>query len=107
MYPAPFGHAGSGIYRGKLEALHGILGYIRHSQAKYFVLADCDVIANIDLKKAVDQHVDTGADVTILYKKGLNMPETVQESTVFEIDDTGRVTDVFINPQTSGGVIST
>ncbi|MEM0529984.1 MAG: glucose-1-phosphate adenylyltransferase subunit GlgD [Candidatus Pararuminococcus gallinarum] len=98
----PFGHAGSGIYRGKLEALHGILGYIRHSQAKYFVLADCDVIANIDLKKAVDQHVDTGADVTILYKKGLNMPETVQESTVFEIDDTGRVTDVFINPQTSG-----
>ena len=98
----PFGHAGSGIYRGKLEALHGILGYIRHSQAKYFVLADCDVIANIDLKKAVDQHVDTGADVTILYKKGLNMPETVQESTVFEIDETGRVTDVFINPQTSG-----
>ncbi|MBC8571037.1 glucose-1-phosphate adenylyltransferase subunit GlgD [Zongyangia hominis] len=98
----PFGHAGSGIYRGKLEALHGILGYIRHSQAQYFVLADCDVIANINLKKAIDQHMETGADVTILYKKDYVVPDAVQECTVFEIDDTGRVTDVLINPQTSG-----
>lgn len=31
----PFGHANSGIYRGRLEALFGAMSFIRHSLSEY------------------------------------------------------------------------
>lgn len=33
----PFGHANSGIYRGRLEALFGAMSFIRHSLSEYVI----------------------------------------------------------------------
>ncbi len=64
----PFSTAGSGMYRGNVEALSGIASYIRSAKKPYVVLTDCDIVANIDYKKAVHEHISTGAAMTLLYQ---------------------------------------
>ena len=44
----PFASQGSGIYRGRLEALGGAMSYIRHNDAKYVLITDCVIIAIMD-----------------------------------------------------------
>lgn len=36
----PFGNANYGLYRGKMDALSGALGYLTHSNAKHVVMSD-------------------------------------------------------------------
>ena len=61
---------GSGFYRNRIEALAGIKNYISHSNKDYVVLADCNVVANIDYGAFIDEHIRSGADISIAYKKG-------------------------------------
>ena len=96
----PFSHVGSGIYRGRLEAIYGVMDFVEHSNADYVVMSDCDVIANIDYSKAIKQHIETGADITAIYAKGI-YDSAQHKATIFGIDD-GRITDVTINPLICG-----
>ena len=50
----PFGNANYGLYRGKMDALSGALGYLTHSNAKHVVMSDCNIVANIDLRPMVE-----------------------------------------------------
>ena len=45
--PAALSDSGD-IYRGRVEALSGIMSIIEDSTAKYVLAADCDLMANID-----------------------------------------------------------
>ncbi len=65
----PFSGFHTGVYRGRMEALTNITGYIRHSKAEYVIMTDCNVIANIDYAKIIDFHAKSDADITIAYKK--------------------------------------
>ena len=99
----PFSSVNStGIYKGRLDALAGILGYIRHSKAEYVVMADCDVISNIDLNDVVQQHLKTDADFTLVYKRECMPIDTGCDTTMLKFDENGRVNDVLINPDQSG-----
>ncbi len=99
----PFGNtASAGIYRGRIEALSGIMGFIKHSNARYVVLADCDMIFNINIKKMLDAHIETQAEITVAYQKKLVTPENSRESTVLVCDNNARVTDVMLNPVLEG-----
>ena len=60
----PFGNtAQNGIYRGKLEALHGALAFLTHSNCKYVVMSDCNIISNMDYRPLVQYHIEKGADI--------------------------------------------
>ena len=48
---------GSGIYRGRLEALQGAMSYIKHNDAKYVLLCDSDIIANIDMREMINEQI--------------------------------------------------
>ena len=98
----PFGHVDSGMYRGRLEALYGVINFVKNSDAEYVLLSDCDVITNIDYTPIVEQHIKTGADITAVYAKSVISMEQAKNSTVFGINEEGRVTDVLIRPQISG-----
>ena len=65
----PYGQVGSGMYRGRLEALGGVINFIRHSTAEYVILSDCDVITSMDFKKIIKAHEESGADITTVYSK--------------------------------------
>ena len=66
----PFSHVGGGIYQGRLEALNNVREFVEHSKSEYVVLSNCDVVTNIDFNAALQQHIDTEADITIIYSKG-------------------------------------
>ena len=56
-------------YHGRIGALKGILAYIESSKEKYVILADCDVVCDLDYAELIERHAASGADVTIAYTK--------------------------------------
>jgi len=55
-----------GDYAGTMEALNAVSIYVRDIQQKYVVLMLGNVCANIDLNAAMQQHIDSGAEITAL-----------------------------------------
>jgi len=63
----PFGLSklhGIDEYRGSMEALGSILSYIQRIRQKYVVLADGDILTNLDISAVLSRHIDSGADIT-------------------------------------------
>ena len=58
---------GGANYRGKLDDLRNALDYLETSAASapYVLMADADVICNIDYRPALEDHVASGCDITI------------------------------------------
>ena len=90
----PYGRSSNGIYRGRMEALANILGYIRSSKAKYIVMSDCDVIANIDYADVIKKHVESGKEMTLLYKMRDASKENDENMIILTADNDGNVTDM-------------
>lgn len=84
---SPFAYAEYGLYRNRIDALYSNLSYIEHSPQTYVLLADCDMVANIDLDDMFTQHQKTGADITVAYVKG-------HGSVCLKIDRQQRITDI-------------
>ncbi len=80
------------LYENRLEAILGATNFIDRCKADYIVMSDCDVILNIDLKKVVEEHVKTGAYMTLVSKK-LGVNESYEDvANVLTADESGRVT---------------
>ncbi|MDL2289070.1 glucose-1-phosphate adenylyltransferase subunit GlgD [Oscillospiraceae bacterium OttesenSCG-928-F05] len=95
----PFGltnSKGESGYRGKMDALSHVMAYIQHVRYPYVVLADGDLVTNIDLNPVLAHHKETGADITaVCTPKHIGLP---QESTYLTFGRGGFVTDVVISP---------
>ncbi len=98
----PFGHANSGIYRGRLEALFGAMSFIRHSLSEYVIIADGSLIANMDYEKILAYHEETGADITVVLSKETLNGEIVPDTALLDLDESGRVTGVQLGNQFHG-----
>lgn len=98
----PYGHLGGGLYRGRLEALAGVLQFIRHSDEDYVVISDSDVIANIDIKKVVEFHEKNQGDITVVYGKSTCTSEQSKTKTILSVNDKNEVYDVLVRPEISG-----
>ena len=82
------------VYKGKLDAMRGVLSYIKASQAEYVILADSDVIINfVNYDAILAKHVETGADITVIYHSQEVGEEDYIYSTILEVDESGRITD--------------
>lgn len=96
----PFSYAGkhqSGHYRGRMDALAGVYSYIQDIRQDYVVLCGGDLVANLPIDKAFEQHLKTGADITVLASPTTYTdPKLCNYLTVDEDDN--RVTDVFVSP---------
>ena len=90
----PYGRSSNGIYRGRMEALANILGYIRSSKAKYVIMSDCDIIANIDYADAIKNHRASKKQMTLLYKMRNASKENDENTIILTTDNGGRITDM-------------
>jgi glucose-1-phosphate adenylyltransferase len=97
----PYG-LGSGLYRGRMEALHGVETYIKHSNAEYVLMIDCNVIVNMDYKHILEYHIEKEADITIVYGSGDYTKEQMRTKTAFGFEADGRINDVLIYPDKEG-----
>ena len=98
----PYGQVGSGMYRGRLEALSGVINFIRHSSAEYVILSDCDVIASMNFKEIIKAHEESGADITTVYTKTYYNSSDNSSKTVLNLDENNIVREVLINPSITG-----
>lgn len=98
----PYGREGTGIYRGRLEALAGAGEFIHESNAEYVVLADANVVANMDLRPIVDFHEKQEADITCVYGTAKLTEDRASMQTVFGVDANNVIFDVMSRPAISG-----
>ncbi len=97
---APYSSGDSqGIYAGRLDALSGVSGYIRNGRAEYVILADCDLIANLDFQSMIAFHEEKGAEITLAYRREKIRREGNENIVVFDAEDDGRVGRVWLSPQ--------
>ncbi|NLD88468.1 MAG: glucose-1-phosphate adenylyltransferase subunit GlgD [Clostridiales bacterium] len=77
--------------KGKMSALINNLSYIRNTRKKYVILGEGRVILNIRLEPFIDEHIRSGADITMVSAAPLG------ESTrgiYVTTDESSRVTDI-------------
>lgn len=70
IFPPYAASPNSGVYRGRLEALAGVMTFIRRSREKYVILADSDIICNMDFTEIIRAHEAREAEMTVVYSKG-------------------------------------
>lgn len=89
----------TGIYRGTIDALRSVLGYIRRSAQRYVVLAGSHTIYNTTFTEMIAQHIKTGADITIMYNEETAFdPEDQYMDLRLTLHESGRVTDLQLDP---------
>ncbi len=92
IYP-PYSSGDAQVYKGRIEALYGIMECLLESEEEYVILCDTDVIANIDLKKVKKYHDEKNADITVVYANG-KKPRGQHDVMNFDFDSDGRITNV-------------
>ena len=88
------GHNGS--YRGKLDALNSARAFLVHSKEDYIVMADSGVLCAIDFREVVEDHIASGADVTVVVKDGI-CNGVKQLDMAVKVDENNRVTDLAVD----------
>ncbi|MDE6657337.1 MAG: glucose-1-phosphate adenylyltransferase subunit GlgD [Oscillospiraceae bacterium] len=95
-------NSGDGVYRGRLEALNNVWNYVEGCKCDYIVMTDCDYVANINFEKVLKQHIQTEADITVVYGKYNYNNEESTAVDVLELDENNRVNAILIDPPISG-----
>ncbi len=92
-----------GEYSGVLDALRANFDYLRRSRQEYVILTNSDYIMNTSFEPMIDQHIKSGADITLMYKKAT--PEITEFSSssknnhcYISVGEDNVVTDIEINP---------
>ncbi len=56
----------NGVYKGKLEALYSAAPFIDNPAYEYVLISDTTVLCNMDYRPAIEHHIKSGADVTVI-----------------------------------------
>lgn len=89
----------TGLYRGSVDALRSISGYIHRCAQKYAVLSGSYTIFNMQFNDVLKQHIETGADITLVYNEGEPGPEQEPFKDVRVVfDESGRMIDMAFDP---------
>lgn len=91
----PFNHSDSGVFKGRMDALYGSIGYISDSGKDYVLITDCNVITDIDYEAFIDFHIEKKAEITIAYANGFS--PKIKDATELVLDADGRVIDDRLN----------
>lgn len=89
----PFGTSDE-QYEGRVASLAGILPFLLNSKEDYVILSDCHIVGNINYRKLVEAHVESGADITVACVDG-TVPHNIP-SPVVKTDDSGRITELLL-----------
>ena len=54
------------LYTTRLEALMGVISFLKNCNEDDIVLSDCDAVCNVNLTDVLLQHRETGADMTMV-----------------------------------------
>ena len=99
ILPPNLANAYYGKFSGNIDMLQGVRDYIGKSDETYVILSMGDFIYNIDFDDICKKHIESQADVTVVYKDMTGCDEKeLSRFTLFDMDETGRVTDIEVKP---------
>ncbi len=104
----PFAEKNSKLYTGRVDAMASILDFLRSQKEKYVVIADTNIAVNFDFNAMIQDHIESGADVTSAYNVQ-EFPESFLRNLsndkgfyyTFSIDN-GRITKIYVNTKETG-----
>ncbi len=88
----PFNSANTGLYKGRIEAIAGVMNFLQYSDEEYVLMSDCNAVCNFDLTELFAYHEAKGADITIAYVNGET--PNISELAVLDVDDDGKIASV-------------
>ncbi len=97
----PFAQGGTGIYKGKLEALHSAIHFIDNPKYEYVVVCDSTVLCNVNFRDAIKNHIASGSDVTLLATKGKK--EEKKHPLVLKTNSRKKVTEILLDTSAENG----
>ncbi len=89
----PFDIGGSRRYRGYVEALNGAMDFMHRCNAEHIVLCDARTVANVDLESVIRGHINSDADITVVYGRG-DERKNLDDTMVLSLDAANRITAV-------------
>ena len=97
----PFSYAErGGDYRGNMDALSGVSDYLSNIRQDYVIMGWGDVAINLPVSEVFQQHLDSGADMTVVCTPTLRGAPRFSE--YIEVSEEGRITDLSIHPTAAG-----
>jgi len=92
----PYLTSGVKKYAGTVDALYGAKDFITRCKSEYFVICHANVLANINISAAVEEHISKEADITIIYKQGEVGTEN-SDNLSLKLDKDNKVTAIDFN----------
>ena len=89
----PYATGNTGAYHGKLEALQTALPVLERSEEEYVVLSDTTVLCAINYRLVVEEHIQSGCDITVVAKAGI-CDGVKKQQLAFKLDENGKVVDL-------------
>ena len=67
----PYSSSEIGVYKDRIDALGGALDYLVHAKEDYVVISDSNVVTSFWIEDLVEEHINSGAQITVAYKKDI------------------------------------
>ncbi|MCD8105945.1 MAG: glucose-1-phosphate adenylyltransferase subunit GlgD [Lachnospiraceae bacterium] len=104
----PYAEKSNKVYNGRIGTLANILPFLREQKERFVIMADSSIAVNFDFSKMIDEHIESGADVSIAYHEE-ELPEYLMRTQdnsrgfhyTFTIDK-GRINHIYVNPRVTG-----
>ena len=87
----PFSTSKAGFYTDKIDALAGVMTFLKRSREDYVVISDSDIVSNIDFDKIISFHKKNGGGITAAYKND-EILSTERSTKAFELNADGNIT---------------
>lgn len=91
----PFATGNMGVYSGKLEALYTAISFIDNPRYDYVVVSDATTIYNMDMRLAIEKHVQSGADVTVV--SNVEEDKSKKHPMILKLNSRGNVSEILID----------
>ena len=99
MLPPFMTKENTGLYRGSVDAIRSCLGYVRRCPQQYVILSGSHTIFNMTFNDMIARHIETRANITMLYNECEIAPSEEQNLDLrLLMDENGRVTEMELNP---------
>lgn len=98
VFPPYASNSTRNIFRGKVEALYGIMEFFVKAPEEYVVVTNSNIIANIDFDDVYKFHMDNNSDITLL---SYTAKPTSSKRVILECEESGRVKGIKITKNES------
>ena len=98
----PFAERSIKLYSGRVDALASVLSWLSAQKERYVILSDSNIAMNFNFNKLLEAHIESGADVTMVYNRSEIPDGARNDNYTIRIDASGRVTELLSNDYRPG-----